>query len=277
MYSSNPGFPVTIIYYTKNRTLFKVNSNSKCNFNSILQSFENNYHYKNEAKLKKNYFLNGREIRKNQLLEEIINQNEPNSSSYLDKVELFLELEEIHFTGDSLYQSYKRIIQPKLNPFGLYIYNPREGIITLKNFPSKTISLFELNKFDEGSAYCNSYNDLFISGGKNDNNKDFWIINNNNFEVKKKNMLSNKKLHSMIFLNINQNEEWIFIVGGDDKKSFYYDLKKNYFMNWGDTNDIHLRPALLKIGEYLYIFDSINLRKNYFERTKIISSNKRWV
>ena len=276
MYSSNPGFPVTIIYYTKNRTLYKVNLNSKSTFNSILENFEHNYRYKNEAKLKSKYFLNGREIRKTQLLEELINQNEPYSSSNLDKAELLVELEELHFTGDSSYQSYKKIIQPKRNPFGLYIYVPREGTMSLKSFPTKTITLFELNKFDEGSAYCNSYNDLFISGGKSEKNRDFWIINNNNFEVKKKNMLVNKKYHSMIYLNFHQNEEWVFIIGGDDKKTFYYDLKKNYFMNWGDINDIHLRPALLKIGEYLYIFDSINLKKNYFERTNIISPNKRW-
>ena len=97
MYFSNPGFPVIIIYYTKNRTLYKENSNSKNTFNSVLESFENNYRYKNEAKLKNKYYLNGREIRKNQLLEEIINQNEPNSLSNLDKAELLLELEELHY------------------------------------------------------------------------------------------------------------------------------------------------------------------------------------
>ena len=276
MFSSNKGFPVTIVYYTKNRTLFKENSNSKNSFISILEKFENNYRYKNEAKLKNKYYLNGKEIRDNQLLEELINQNDPNCLSKLDKAEFLLELEEIHFTGDSQYQNYRKILQPKANPFGLYIYSPKEGTLSLKIYPDKTISLFELNKFNEGSAYCNSYNDLFISGGTDNNNKDFWIINNNNFEVKKKNMLMNKRNHSMIFLNCNEKEEWIFIIGGDDKKSFYYDLNKNYFINWGDTNDIHIRPALMQIGEYLYIFDSINLRKNYFERTKIITPNRKW-
>ena len=47
-------------------------------------------------------------------------------------------------------------------------------------------------------------------------------------------------------------------IRGEDKKSFYYDLNKNYFINWGDTNEIHLKPALIKISEYLYIVDSIN-------------------
>ena len=34
-------------------------------------------------------------------------------------------------------------------------------------------------------------------------------------------------------------------IRGEDKKSFYYDLNKNYFINWGDTNEIHLKPALI--------------------------------
>ena len=59
----------------------------------------------------------------------------------------------------------------------------------------------------------------------------------------------------MIFippLNSQKENGKIFIVGGDDKKSIYYDLKKNYFLNWAPTNEIHIKPALIQIGEYLY-------------------------
>ena len=269
-----PSFPVTVIYLTKNRTLYKEKSNSKNTFNSILEKFENNSRYKNEAKLKKYYFLNGKEIKKNQLLEEIIKQDSEFSPN-LDQVELSLELEELHYTGDSSYFAFKKIIQPKANPFSLYVFSPKDKTIIIKSFPERIISLFELKKFNEGSAYCNSYNDLYISGGNN-NNKDFWIINNNSFDIKKKNMPMNKKNHSMIYLKTNEKEEWVFIVGGTDKKTFYYDLKKNFFMNWGDVHETHIRPSLIQIGEYLYIIDSIDLGKISFERTKLISPNKRW-
>ena len=269
-----PGFPITITYFTKNRTLYQEKSNSKNTFNSILENFRKNNRYKKEAKLKKNYYINGREIRKNELLEEIVRQSNEFSPN-LGELELSLELEELCFTGDSLYQNFNKIIHPKANPFSLYVLSPLEKSITVKSFPNKTISLFELNKFNDGSAYCNSYNDLYISGGNN-NIKDFWIIDNNSFEIKKKNMPSNKKSHSMVFLNFNEKEEWIFIAGGMDKKSFYYDLNKNYFINWGDTNEVHSKPALIQVGEYLYIFDTINSRINYFERTKIISPNRKW-
>ena len=168
--------------------------------------------------------------------------------------------------NDSKYPSYKKIIQPKTKPFGLLICSPKEKKISLKAYPEKIISLFELNKFNESSSYCNSLNDLYISEGK-----DFWSINNNNFKIKKKNMPSNKINHSILFLIANDINEWVFILGGEDKKSFYYDLNKNYFINWGETHEIHLKPVLIKILEYLYIVDSINLNNNFFERTKIVS------
>ena len=173
--------------------------------------------------------------------------------------------------NDSKYPSYKKIIQPKTNPFGLLICSPKEKKISLKAYPEKIISLFELNKFNESSSYCNSLNDLYISEGK-----DFWSINNNDFKIKKKNMPSNKINHSILFLIANDINEWVFILGGEDKKSFYYDLNKNYFINWGETNEIHLKPALIKISEYLYIVDSINLNNNFFERTKIVSPIRKW-
>ena len=278
MYSSKQkgGIQITINFYTKNRTLFKIRTNPKNTLNSILVNFEKNPRYKNEAKVKSKYFLNGKEIRKNQLIEEILKQNSQESLSSLDQTELFIELEDKHFNGDSLFHNYKKIILPKSNPFSLYIYSPKEKIITMKTFPDKTIKLFELQKYNEGSSFCNSYYILYISGG-NDNNKDFWMINNNTYEIKKKNMPTGKKNHSMIYLNFNGKDEWVFMAGGNDKKSLYYDLKKNYFINWGETNENHIKPALIQVGEYLYIFDSINLRKNYFERTKIISPpNRKW-
>ena len=196
--------------------------------------------------------------------------SDPNS------VELSLELNDLLYSGDMNCSIYKKIIQPKQNPFGLYIYSTNGGYLNCHNFPEKTINLFELNKINEGSAYCNSNEDLYISGGKDNDNKNFWIINNNDFNIKKKNMPFAKQNHSMIYLNFNENEEWVFIIGGNTKKSFYYDLNKNYFINWSDTLDTHQNPALMRIGEYLYILDALNTKKNYLERTKIISPNRKW-
>ena len=47
------------------------------------------------------------------------------------------------------------------------------------------------------------------------------------------------------------------------KNGFYYDLNKNYSIDWGNTFDIYKNQALIQLGEYLYIFDTINNKKNY--------------
>ena len=266
------GVPIPITFLTKYRTLYNEKINSKITFNNLLENFKKNPQFKTQAKPKDRYTINGKEIRKSQTLEEIILQNmsDPNF------VELSIELNDLFYSGDVNYSIYKKIIQPKQNPFGLYIYSTNGGFLNCHNFPEKTINLFELNKINEGSAYCNSNEDLYISGGKDNDNKNFWIINNNDFNIKKKNMPFSKQNHSMIYLNFNENEEWVFIIGGNTKKSFYYDLNKNYFINWGDTNDLHTNPAIIKVGEYLYIFDSLNINKNYFEKTKLLYPSRKW-
>ena len=167
--------------------------------------------------------------------------------------------------------SFSRILQPKINPFGLFIYFPKEGTVDLKTFSDKVISLNELNKYQEKGAYCNSYNDLFISEGK-----EFWIINNSTFSVRRKRTPINKLGHSMIFLSSQTGTSKIILIGGSDKKTFYYDLKKNYFINWAETNELHNKPSLLKIEDYLYIFDGIKQSNICFERTKLSENEKKW-
>ena len=167
--------------------------------------------------------------------------------------------------------SYNRLLQPKINPFGLIIYFPKEGTITLKTFSDKIISSSELYKYKEQGTYCNSFNDLFISEGK-----DFWIINNKSFSIIKKKTPIEKKNHSMIFLSFLTGSSKVFLVGGTDKKTFYYDLKKNYFINWAETNEVHNKPALIRIGDYLYIFDNLKQSKCCFERTKLSDNEKKW-
>ena len=270
--SQNQGFPITITFLTKSRTLYSDKINSKASFNSLIENFQKNSQYKSQAKIKNKYLINGKQIRGNQTLEEIILQNMCDPMN----CELQLELNDILYSGDIHSSVYKKIIHPKDNPFGLFVYSTKEGMLSLHNFEEKTINLFELDKINSASAYCNSNEDFYISGSNGKDDKNFWIINNNDFTIKKKNMPFGKQNHSMIYLNFNENEEWVFITGGNNKKTFYYDLNKNYFINWGDTIDPHQNPALIRIGEYLYILDALNTKKNYWERTKIISPNRKW-
>ena len=166
--------------------------------------------------------------------------------------------------------SYNRLLQPKINPFGVIIYSPKEGNVILKQFPDKIISENELNKFSKGT-YCNSFNNLLLSEGKY-----FWIINNTSFNVRKKKLPIEKNNHSMIFLPCTKGAGRVFIIGGSDRKTFFYDLKKNYFINWAETNEVHNKPILIKIDDYLYIMDSLKQQNFCFERTKLSDNEKRW-
>ena len=163
--------------------------------------------------------------------------------------------------------SYNRLLQPKTNPFGVIIYSPKEGNVILKQFPDKIISENELNKFSKGT-YCNSFNNLLLSEGKY-----FWIINNTSFNVRKKKLPIEKNNHSMIFLPCTKGAGRVFIIGGSDKKTFFYDLKKN-FINWAETNEVHNKPTLIKIDEYLLIMDSLKNQNFCFERTKLSDNEK---
>ena len=167
--------------------------------------------------------------------------------------------------------NYEKILQPKINPFRLFIYSLKENSIILKSFSQEKINSTKLSKLNSQFSYCNSFHDLFISEANN-----FWIINHSSFQTKYKKMPIQKTGHSLSFI---PNEDGkIFIVGGNDKKSFYYDLKKNYFLNWAETNFIHINPALINIGEYLYIIDTNknNNNKIIFERTKLNAKKKAW-
>ena len=171
--------------------------------------------------------------------------------------------------------SFTKLFQPKQNPFGLYIYTHKDNSLSLKQYSKDKILQSKLSNFKGEGAYCNSFTHLFIS-----ESNDFWIIDHSSFQIRYKKMQISKKNHSMIFippLNSRNENGKIFIVGGEDKKSIYYDLKKNYFLNWAPTNEIHIKPALIQIGDYLYLFDSLQNKKNFcFERTKLTDVNHCW-
>ena len=160
-----------------------------------------------------------------------------------------------------------KLVQPKINPFGLYIYYPEKGQLTFRNFQESIILSNNLDKLNEKATYCNSDKHIFISQDKH-----FWLINNNSFSVIKKEMPLAKAEHSMIFIP----SIGTFIIGGGDKKTFYYDTKKNYFLNWAETNAVHKNPALIQIGDYLYIFGDIKKDGGCFERTKLTDKKKQW-
>lgn len=270
MYSdNNGGIPVKVTYCTPSGVIGKKVFNSNNTFSSLLDYFDNNLKKEGQTRLKDSYILNGENISPNELLGNLIGVDDINQ---LSEAEFTLEVDENEKLEDENDPSMEKILQPKTRPFGLYIYKPKDAVISLEHYPPKIASKFDLEKYGDSSANCNSPTHLYASGGQG--NKSFWIIDKNNHSIIKKILPMNKSNHSMIYLK--KPTECVFFVGGDDLKSFYYDIKKNCFINWGDSHERNKKPALAQSGDFLYCLGTLTKRNNYFERTNLKANNRRW-
>ena len=82
-----------------------------------------------------------------------------------------------------------------------------------------------------------------------------------------------KKNHSMIFIP----DKYVFIVGGNNKKTFYYDIENKEIVNWANLNQERIEPALVIARNDLYCFDNLNINSNKkltFEKSNLINSPK---
>ena len=173
--------------------------------------------------------------------------------------------------------------KPFSNPFEIFVFHKKNKILKVQKYPQETIQENNLNYFNISSAYCNGGNSLFISGGETENFESiqkFWKIDLEDQEILTNSMLVGKKNHSIIFIPNN----FVFIVGGNDLKTFYYDIKINEFISWIDLNKKRIEPALALVNNYLYCFENVNLNINStrndaftIEKTDITSENPSWI
>ena len=162
--------------------------------------------------------------------------------------------------------------KPIQNPFEIFVFNRQDKMFKILTFDKETIVNYDLDYYSRFSACCNVNNTLYISGGENRKGNilnHFWSINLHNKEItKQKNSISYKKMHSMIYIPDN----YIFVTGGNDKCSFYYDIELQTFEKWANMNIVIPEPALAFInGRYIYAFNNIknNENKITFERTDL--------
>ena len=72
-------------------------------------------------------------------------------------------------------------------------------------------------------------------------------------------------------------DKYVFIVGGNNKKTFYYDIEKKEIVNWANLNQERIEPALVIARDDLYCFDNLNINSNKkltFEKSYLINSPK---
>ena len=273
---NNKEIPILVIYYTKSRIIYQGEFGSFSNFGSLIDFF-NSKIASDSFKLKKKYILNDKEVKNDDQLINLI-QDFALSTNIISAT-FSIEIDELFNIGDEEIHPYRKILQPKLDNFGIYIFKPESGSLSLEEYPEKIINHFQLQKINISSSYCNSYDSLYIAGGiyNNEEIKDFWIINNQNFRILKKEMPFVKSNHSMIYIEYN-NKKFIFFSGGNNLLSFYYDIREKKFESWGDMNSLYNRPSLIQIEKYIYCFNFSLDKENklFFEKTNLDGNAHIW-
>ena len=191
--------------------------------------------------------------------------------------EIWIEIEPDLFLDDENDEVFSTILQPKINPFELIEFNQKKSKIKFIQCSEDFILFHSLNKFSKESAFCNSNDSLYISGGEVSGKaiNNFWIINKRDYKIIKKEMPIQKKYHSMIYIPDN----FIFIAGGNSLDSIIYDIERKQFIKWANMNKKHFQPALFIYGDYVYAFSPLkdtDENKNFFERSNLTTKNPKW-
>ena len=269
---------IEVIYFTKSGIIEKKLFASNITFKEIIEHFNLNIKPKyNNLELKEKYNYNKKNIDESTNISDLFDTK---TNVKNDILNLYIEL----IDSNDVNWNMNYILKPKSSPFGIISFSVIENSISSEDFPNDMTNSNSLDKYHpEFSAYCNSYDSLFISGGIEENQDpidDFWEIkhslnnsNNNikNYQIKHIKMPSNKKQHSMLY---NKEDNSIFIIGGNDKKCLLYNINSETFSELPEMNDIHINPALLIKNNYLYIFDSFDKKKSYFEKLDLTKKGK---
>ena len=242
------------------------------NKNEVIGTILNDYSKQNKVNLPDDYFNEIECFNKKVSLQDKIsslliydgsNENYSNETNkgidYINKNDIFPEI-----MGKPFNEPFEILcFYKKLKKFKVLYYN--------NELKEKT----KINKFNTTSAYCNGHNHLYISGGENSLKK-FWDINLNKNIIHEPIKIPPKKYHSMIFIPKNI----VFIVGGNNSKTFYYNLKEKKLINWGELNFIRIEPSLYVVKNNLYCIDNINSNDNInnysLEVTELDSKEGNW-
>ena len=162
--------------------------------------------------------------------------------------------------------------KPFYNPFEILCFYKNERKFRILNYNNDIVKSKNINNFDITSAYCNGWNHLYISGGSNCSNQ-FLDINLKKNTIHNPMQIPPKKNHSMIFIP----KHTVFIVGGNNLDTFYYNLKGKQLVTWGNLNEIRIEPALQVIKNKLYCIDSnLNYNNYSLEATDLTSNETKW-
>ena len=164
------------------------------------------------------------------------------------------------------------------DPLLLFIFNSKTKTFHMQKYEN---SLQDFENLNNTASFCNGINRLFASGGSDINGNItnlLYVFDLVDYNVEGPIEIPSKINHSMIYIP----KKYIFIVGGNDEKTFYYDINEKKIENWGDLNKKRIEPALIQINNILYVFDNVNkdeINNDFeltFEKTDLLSSQPKW-
>ena len=193
---------------------------------------------------------------------------ELNNISNYSTIEFEQEINELNENKNSI-EPLDYIAIPYINPFKILIYNIKQKTNNIQKFEDNSIINNEQIKFGVESVYCNGGNHLFILGGINLKTKEelgmFLDINLLKGKIEYHiNITPKKRNHGMIY-----NLKKVYIVGGNDQKTLYYDSENKKIENLGNLNIKRFEPSLIIHSNYLYCFDSTRNPENKYSFEKI--------
>ena len=171
--------------------------------------------------------------------------------------------------------------KPFSDPFQIFTFEVKPKIIKTIIFNDEKIKQKLLDKYGIDSAYCNGNNFLYISGGMDQATNEtfglFWAIDLKGKVFHNPIEMIPKKNHSMIYV-----EKKVYIVGGDDVNTMYYDVNNKEINKMANLNYRRFEPSLIKHNNYLFCFDTSkkflnNFENNFnFEKIDLYSDSAVW-
>ena len=258
---------IKLYYKCKNKTVkeYSIDKNN-ITFGDILDYYYNDIKRDcNQFQLKSKYLFNKKILENQDIILNLL-MNEHINIHNIKEIKIEIYLDQIYKIYDENLPQYNKLIIPIKNNdcLELYVYYPEKGVMDIEEYHKKIYKEYSLFKINKQISFCNSHNYLFLSGGEDNNEiiNDFWIIDNNQYSIKYLSMPSPKSNHSMI----NLNDEYILILGGNDTKTYLFNIEKNEFIFFENTNNTHLNPYIILFNNYIYCFS---------EQSEIIIAEKK--
>ena len=243
--------------------------------NDVIQNVVDDFKAENHFDIPQDYFMDwnfkNKPLKLTDKIKSLINQEIPTVciNQVIKKKPLQINKEEIlpDVVG-----------KPFNEPFEVFLFTKVDKSLKIQTYDPTTVNELKLNNYSPSSAFCNGNNRLFISGGETKDGEiidNFWEIDLAGQNIAEPVKMPPKKNHSMIFIPNN----YVFVVGGDDKKTFYFNTETAEICEWADLNNIRREPALERISNNLYCFDNINKGNNdvfTVEKTDLDSNKPLW-